>query len=67
MMGVLALVNLLAIAMLFPVGLRVLLDYKNQLNQGVEHPTFDPDKFPDLDIDKTAWVLDEPATQPGDD
>jgi AGCS family alanine or glycine:cation symporter len=67
MMGILALVNLLAIAMLFPVGLRVLLDYSKQLKQGVEHPVFDPDAFPDLDIDKTAWTMDPPAQGHGDD
>jgi AGCS family alanine or glycine:cation symporter len=55
MMGILALVNLLAIIMLFPVGLRVLNDYRDQLKAGKEHPVFDPDKFPDLDIDRSAW------------
>jgi len=60
MMGILALVNLLAIAMLFPIGLRVLDDYRSQLKQGVEHPVFDPAKFPELDIDESAWKLDKP-------
>jgi AGCS family alanine or glycine:cation symporter len=59
MMGILALVNLIAITMLFPVGLRVLNDFRNQLKAGKEHPVFDPEKFPDLDIDKTAWKLDD--------
>ena len=58
MMGVLALVNLLAIMMLFPVGLRVLNDYRDQLRQGNEHPVFDPAKFADLDIDKAAWQFE---------
>ena len=58
MMGILALVNLLAIIMLFPIGLRVLNDFREQLSQGKEHPVFDPEKFPELDIDKTAWKLD---------
>jgi AGCS family alanine or glycine:cation symporter len=58
MMGVLAVVNLLTIAMLFPIGLRVLNDYREQLRQGNEHPVFDPAKFADLDIDRTAWKLD---------
>ena len=56
MMGVLALVNLLAVIMLFPVGLRVLNDYRDQLKAGVEHPVFEPAKFADLDIDRTAWT-----------
>jgi AGCS family alanine or glycine:cation symporter len=58
MMGVLALVNLLTIIMLFPVGMRVLNDYRGQLKAGVEHPRFDPAKFPDLDIDRSAWKED---------
>ncbi|MEO1223233.1 MAG: alanine/glycine:cation symporter family protein, partial [Pseudomonadota bacterium] len=55
MMGVLALVNLLALIMLFPVGMRVLNDYRQQVRDGTDHPVFDPEKFSDLDIDETAW------------
>ncbi len=55
MMGVLALVNLIAILMLFPVGMRVLKDFTDQLKAGNDEPVFDPQKFPDLDIDETAW------------
>ena len=55
MMGILALVNLLAITMLFPVGMRMLRDYRAQLKAGVEHPVLDPEEFADLDIDSTAW------------
>ena len=64
-----ALVNLLTIAMLFPVGRRMLNDYRDQLKQGTVHPVFDPERFPDLDIDKAAWAMDvpEPAASPGDD
>ena len=59
MMGILALVNLLAIVMLFPVALRVVNDYREQLARGDEHPVFDPGRFSDLDIDTSAWVLDD--------
>jgi AGCS family alanine or glycine:cation symporter len=55
MMGVLAMVNLLAIIMLFPVGMRVLNDYRDQLKQGIDFPVFEPAKFSDLDIDPSAW------------
>jgi AGCS family alanine or glycine:cation symporter len=55
MMGILALVNLLAIAMLFPVAMRVLRDFRQQLAQGNDDPVFDPAKFSDLDVDPTAW------------
>jgi AGCS family alanine or glycine:cation symporter len=64
MMGVLAIVNLLALAMLFPVGMRVLNDYREQLQKGVIHPVFDPNNFPDLNIDASAWKLDEVSSAP---
>ncbi len=55
MMGILALVNLVALAMLFPIGMRLLNDYRAQLRAGIDEPVLDPDKFADLDIDRTAW------------
>lgn len=55
MMGVLALVNLLAIAMMFPIAMRLIADFRAQVNAGVKKPVFDPAKFPDLDTDPTAW------------
>jgi len=58
MMGILAIVNLLAVIMLFPVCMRVLNDYREQMHQGIEYPVFDPKKFSDLDIDAQAWKLD---------
>jgi AGCS family alanine or glycine:cation symporter len=64
MMGILALVNLIAIMMLLPTCLRILKDFREQLKAGVDRPVLDPDKFPDLDIDRTAWtgrVRDEAA------
>ncbi len=56
MMGILAIVNLLALIMLFPTAIRLLKDYRQKLAEGAEHPEFNPDEFPDLDIDRTAWV-----------
>lgn len=56
MMGILALVNLVALTMLFPVGLRLLNDFREQLKAGVDHPVFDMDKFSDLNIDRAAWA-----------
>ena len=55
MMGVLALVNLVALLMMFPTATRLLKDYRDQLKAGAEHPVFDPAKFSDLDIDHKAW------------
>lgn len=54
-MGLLALINLIAILMLFPVVVRVLGDFRKQTNEGIEHPVFNPDQFPDLDIDPRSW------------
>jgi len=55
MMGILALVNLVVILMLFPTAMRVVNDFRMQLKAGIERPTFDPAKFPDLDLDREAW------------
>nr|WP_319393274.1 alanine/glycine:cation symporter family protein [uncultured Desulfobacter sp.] len=55
LMGILAVVNLLAMIMLFPTLTRILADYRKQRSQGIETPVFDPDRFKDLDIDPLAW------------
>ncbi|MFV0333557.1 MAG: alanine/glycine:cation symporter family protein [Tropicimonas sp.] len=55
LMGVLAVVNLVVIMMLLPTCLRILRDFREQLAAGVAKPVFDPEKFADLDIDRTAW------------
>ena len=55
-MGVLAVVNLVVIMMLLPTCLRILQDFRRQLKEGVERPVFNPDDFPDLDVDRTAWT-----------
>jgi len=56
LMGILALVNLVAIMMLLPTCLRILRDFKKQLKAGVARPVLNPDDFPDLDLDRTAWT-----------
>jgi AGCS family alanine or glycine:cation symporter len=55
LMGLLALVNLMAVLMLFPVAMRVLEDYRAQLAAGIDKPVFKAEQFPDLNIDRTAW------------
>ena len=55
LMGVLALVNLLALMMLFPILRRVLRDFDDQRKAGVDRPVFNPEQFPDLDLDHSAW------------
>jgi AGCS family alanine or glycine:cation symporter len=46
MMGFLAVVNLLALTMLFPIAKRLLNDFRDQLKAGVVRQGVDPDKFP---------------------
>ena len=60
MMGILALVNLVAVVMLFPIGLRLVRDYIAQLRAGAEEPVLSPNDYTDLDIDREAW----PETSP---
>ncbi len=55
-MGLLALVNLLALVLLFPTGLRILRDFDGQLKKGV-NPVLDVRDYKDLDIDEKAWAL----------
>ena len=64
MMGVLALVNLMAILMLFPIGLRMVRDFTAQLKAGVEDPVLDPAQYADLDLDKEAWPAVAGSTTP---
>lgn len=54
-MGLLAICNLIAVALLFKVGLRLMRDYDSQIRAGVQSPVFDPRQFSDLDLDPAAW------------
>ncbi|WP_070884928.1 alanine/glycine:cation symporter family protein [Pseudomonas argentinensis] len=64
-MGLLAIVNLIAMALLFKTGLRLMNDYDAQIKAGVKTPVFDPAKFADLRLDKTSWpaLPPQPAAQ----
>ena len=55
LMGVLALINLLAIVMLFPTAMRLVRDFRAQLKAGAAEPKLDVEAYKDLDIDPTAW------------
>jgi AGCS family alanine or glycine:cation symporter len=54
-MGLLAICNLVALALLFKVGLRLMRDYDSQIKAGVESPVFDAKQFADLDLDPSVW------------
>ncbi|RTR02444.1 alanine/glycine:cation symporter family protein [Halomonas nitroreducens] len=55
-MGMMALINLVAILLLSPVAFALFRDYERQLRAGQE-PSFDPDRFPRLAgrVDPKAW------------
>lgn len=61
-MTCLAFVNLLALALLIKVGLRVMRDYDEQRKAGIDQPVFDASKFTDLDLDRAAWPI-SPVTE----
>ncbi|MNF48018.1 Amino-acid carrier protein AlsT [compost metagenome] len=56
-MGLLALVNLVALVLLYKTGLRLMRDYDAQIKAGVEQPVFDRRQYADLDLDQAAWPL----------
>ena len=56
MMGILAVVNLLALTMLFPIAKRLIADFADQLKAGVDRPVLNPDRFADLDINRSVWT-----------
>ncbi|MBU2324084.1 MAG: alanine:cation symporter family protein, partial [Gammaproteobacteria bacterium] len=61
-MGLLAICNLIALALLFKIGLRLMRDYDAQIKAGVESPVFDARQFADLDLDAKAWAsTDRPS------
>ncbi|MCA1300173.1 alanine/glycine:cation symporter family protein [Stappia indica] len=63
LMGILAVVNLVVLMMLLPTCLRILRDFRAQLKAGVARPLLNPDDFPDLDLDRTAWTGVNPDRQ----
>jgi alanine or glycine:cation symporter, AGCS family len=63
-MGLLAIANLIALVLLFKVGLRLMRDYDSQVKAGIESPVFDAKNFADLDLDPTVWPAQaKPAAQ----
>ena len=54
-MGLLALVNLIALVLLYKVGLRLMRDYDKQIDDGITHPVLDRRDYADLDLDPSVW------------
>lgn len=65
-MGLLALVNLVALALLFKVGLRLMRDYDAQIKAGVEEPVLSTKAFADLDLDPSVWSANAAANANGE-
>ncbi len=61
-MGLLALVNLVALALLYKTVLRLMRDYDQQIDDGIEQPVLDRSQFADLDLDPAAWPQAAKAT-----
>ncbi|GAB2713010.1 alanine/glycine:cation symporter family protein [Halomonas garicola] len=59
-MGMMAIINLVAILLLSPVAFALFRDYERQLRAGIE-PVFDPAQFPKLagKVDSDAWPARE--------
>jgi AGCS family alanine or glycine:cation symporter len=65
-MGLLAICNLIALALLFKVGMRLMRDYDRQRDAGVASPVFDPKHFADLDLDPSVWPARSTTEIPAD-
>ncbi len=63
-MGLLAITNLIALALLFKIGLRLMRDYDRQIKAGVETPILDAKNFADLDLDPQTWAAQLERSSP---
>jgi AGCS family alanine or glycine:cation symporter len=57
-MGLLAICNLAALALLLKIGMRILRDFDDQVGRGIDEPVMHARRFEDLDIDRRAWEQD---------
>lgn len=63
-MGLLALVNLFALAMLLKPALKLMRDYDSQIEAGASEPVFNPEKFGYPGIDSNVWKGEAWAYRP---
>ena len=54
-MGLMAIVNLIAIVLLSKIALAALEDYKNQKKKGIKDPVFNSNSIPALREEETEW------------
>lgn len=55
LIGLMAIINLIVIAMLFPKSLSLIKDYRSQLSVGKGQPVFNAEEFGDVDVDMAVW------------
>lgn len=56
-MGLMAIINLVAIVMLGKIALKALEDYNNQKNKGIKDPVFYSSSIPEIDDYITEWPV----------
>ena len=57
-MGLMAIINLIAIVLLGKIALKALDDYKSQKKKGIKDPVFNSSSIPELNDDITEWSSD---------
>lgn len=57
-MGMMAIINLIAIVLLGKIALKALEDYKRQKRNGIKDPVFNSSSIPELEGDVTEWSMD---------
>ncbi len=57
-MGLMAIINLIAIVLLGKIALKALDDYKSQKKKGIKDPVFNSSSIPELNVDITEWSSD---------
>ena len=66
LLGLMAVINLIVIAMLFPNALRLIKDYTGQLKRGIAEPSFDPATTGTEGFDPEAWPPRETTANDAD-
>ena len=57
-MGLMAIINLIAIVLLSKIAFKALDDYMRQKKSGIKDPVFNASSIPELDNEITEWKKD---------
>ncbi len=58
-MGLMAIINLVAIVMLSKIAIKALEDYKYQKSEGIKDPIFNSSSIPEIEDDITEWSISD--------